>query len=246
MTTGEPGAGYRTVQVDHERDLRRRMLFAEVRKAPAYRQVVAGVAPDDREAIERAAVALSLVCKGRPCVWACELVSDDLRGRFDPDRQPRSLARARHRVIEVSASLASMRVDTFAGWNRRTDRVRQSSHAPAEPMRLSSDDWDEIERLAVEAARQVVRDLRDGARRPVTGGDGEEEEAGLGFYEPSGSGPYDRTRIKAANIAPRTLQIEQLALRLTGRAGTRNAPRTDRRWCDELGIDVPGRGKSSA
>jgi hypothetical protein len=88
-------------------------------------------------------------------------------------------------------------------------------------MMVGAREWEALERLAIEAARQAVADLR----------------AAYGEDAPM----HPMTRIKAGHEPTRELQITRLALRLTGRAGTRNPLHTDRRWCALLGIDLPHR-----
>lgn len=213
--------GYRTIPTGYDVDRWRHRLFVYIRQAPRYTAETRRLDPEDGPAIEQMARNLHLTRNGKPCRWAVQHLTDDLHGQFDPDQPPAMWTYANKRVIELSVSPASVTVDTYRGWNRPRGRVRRSHRLPDEPMQVGADEWGNLERLAVEAARQAVCDLRDA------------------YGKPTGSASHDRHRMKAGNEKDRDLQIERLALRLTGRAGTRNDPRTDRRWCDVLGIDLP-------
>lgn len=260
---GDRPTGYRTVQHGHDIARWQHRLYAEIRRAPVYKGLVdearskrgpvvarpdsfrdpafwrdPGLDPASPyfRALELAVRGLCLTRNGRPCPWAIQHLHEDVEGRFDPDRPPRAMSRAVRRVVEVSASPASMRVTVRTPGqmttpppgmpNPSTCRIvgaigEESGPLPALPMQVSATDWGELESRAVEATRQAVAELREALTRPT------------------GSDFHDRKPIKAGNDPGRELQIERLALRLTGRAGPRNDPRTDRHWFARLGIDRP-------
>ncbi len=141
------------------------------------------------------------------------------------------------RVIEIGASPASMRVTVRTPGtltspppgmpDPSTGRIvgavgEERGPLPANPMQISGQDWAELERRAVEAARQAVQDLK-ASYRPANDD--------LGFY--------DRRRFKAGNEGASGIAIEKLAALLAGRSGNRRATKVERDWCQRLGIDIP-------
>jgi hypothetical protein len=217
----DPPTGYRTVQADQDRARWRHRLFTHLREAPSYRDMVRATS-DHEDAADSIATRLGLVKDGQPCPWAVDFIRADLAGTFRPDRVPVSRTVATRRTLDIRASLNGMSVDTRRSGDRHDKRTASRSHQPHVYMQLGDEDWDALERIAVEAAREAVRDMRaefKAARRVP--------------------GIAPRTRIKAGNEATRELQLERLTLRLAGRAGVRNTPKVDRDWCKRLDIDTP-------
>lgn len=263
MTTTPP-TGYRTVQHGHDIARWRQRLFSEVRKSPKYRGLVDAArsahgpvparpgsfaepgywlddesprSPTYADALEQALRALRLTHNGQPCPWAIAFFHDDVEGRFDPEKPPRAMSRPVHRVVEIVASPASLRVTVRTPGtltspppgmpNPLTGRIvgavgEERGPLPETPMQISGQDWDELERRAVEAARKAVQDLKT-SYKPANND--------LGFY--------DRRRFKAGNEPAGAIAIEKLAALLAGRSGNRRAIKTERDWCRRLGIDIP-------
>lgn len=220
--TRDPAAGYRIVTRGADQARWRHRLFSEIRTSPRYEDLMAearsahgpivarpasfsepGFWLDDdlaqgspsHEALAKVACDLRLIRQGRPCPWAMRFLHDDLMGRFDPERPPPAMSRTMRRVVEIVASPANMRVSS----DRNVDvEDHDAPTLPSTPMQISGQDWDELEVRAAEAGRQAVRELREALTRPT------------------GSDFHDRQVVKAGNHKGRELQLERLALRLTG------------------------------
>jgi hypothetical protein len=218
----ESSTGYRTIAKGYDLIRWQHLLFARIRESPLYKSIMQNISDQDNETIEHAVKALRLTREGKPCHWAVSFMRDDLRGDFDPTRTPPAMSRGSQRIVSISASPVSLNVETYKGWNPRTDRVKQVSKRPDTPMQVAATDWERLECVAIEAARQAVQEMREN------------------FDRPSGSPYHDRHRVKAGNESKKTIQIERLALRLTGRTkpGELQTVKVDRDWCADLGIDA--------
>lgn len=242
-------SGYKAVPERYDVKRWQHRLFVEIRRAPVYRSIgdeirvewEAAGRPGERtgdfndpnywmqkpldptsdyfKTLARSAVHLGLARNGRAATWSIQYLHDDVLGSFHPNRLPRMPEVVRSLFIEVSISPASMAVETYRDLSSIDEEVRASYARHQRPMMVGEPEWQELERMAVEAARQAVSDLKES-------------------YTHYG-GRSRMTKIKAGYEEDREIQISRLALRLTGRSGTRNTVRIDRGWCQRLGIDVP-------
>ncbi len=246
-------SGYKHVSDHYNAKRLQHRLFAEIRTAPAYKTILSRLRdtwekngrpgertgdftdrdywiqqPLDRSsayfhALEKAAIDLHLSRKAKPVEWAIRYLHNDVLGRFDPDRSPPMVSIAHTRLIEISISAAVSSVDTYSGWDEQRVEVRSFQAQHQLPMMIGKAEWEKLEALAVEAARQAVADLR------------------LSYEQSSEVLGRKKRRLKAGYEHNLATQIERLALRLMGRAGIRNTPRIDRLRCSYLGIDVPSK-----
>jgi hypothetical protein len=244
-------SGYKHVSDHYNARRWQHRLFAEIRTAPDYKSILSRLRdtwekngrpgertgdftdrdywirqPLDRssayvDALKKVASDLHLTRNATPVEWAIGYLHNDVLGRFDPDRQPPMVSIAHTRMIEISISAAVASVDTYSGWDEQRVEVRSSQAQHELPMMIGKAEWEKLEALAVEAARQAVADLR------------------FSYEQSSEVLGRKKGRLKAGYEHDRATQIERLALRLMGRAGIRNTPRIDRLRCNDIGIDVP-------
>ncbi len=178
------------------------------------------------QALLAAARDLKLTYRGKPVAWAVIYLAHDVVSTFDLDRPATFIGLTDVRTVEVKLSLnkSSVKVhrrDGSALWEcqKKHDRLWIGGRKT---------EWEELEEMAVEAARQAVADIR---RAVTSGSDG--SETGYSEY-------YALKQIKGALEDQRRTEITNLAYRLMGRRGSdRNEKYRDRRLCKGLGIDVP-------
>lgn len=99
------------------------------------------------------------------------------------------------------------------------------SIADCDRMMIGDAEWEKLEQTAVAAARQAVVDIRDGYLRP----------AGLAAEYAA------MMKVRAGHQKGHNLRIKKLAQRLAGWKAKSdwNSQRTDKRWCERIGIDPP-------
>lgn len=247
MTQGDY-SGYKLVPRAYDLGRWQHRLFVEIRKAPLYKasidEVRAAWEADGRPgqpsgsytdqafwlqeplsrdsryflALESACSRLGLNREQAPVEWAIDYLHDDVLGHFLPNRPPLIPDSIRKRTIEIRVSAHTLTVTTYRGDAATIEEVRSESSFPQRPMIVGEPEWEELTRAGVNAVVLAVDDLK-------------------ASYAERGRLPV--SRIKGKNEEDRELQIQRLALRLTGRSGTRNSAKVDRDWCRRLGINTP-------
>lgn len=249
-------SGYRRIPADYDAMRWRHALFVEVRKSPRYRESVKhvrevwetegkpGVSQENVSywgggsidnngkwstfdpvdptskyalAVEEALKGVGLVENSEPVWWAIEFLHRDVAHVFSEHCVETVAVPSHHRSIEVTISPAyGGEIATYSDRGKIEAWQRLST---SQEMMLGDGDWRSFEESAVAAAKAAVRNLRNEVEADTT------------------RGPMKRRAL--AREQQRAIQIERLALVLTGRTGTRNHSKTQNRLCDELGIDRP-------